>query len=779
MMILRWTSKRSAAAPGYGVGILLVACLSMLVMALTLQVTTGSILPKQLQAQRQRHSAHTIALAALPIARDYIQTQINGGTTIAQGFTLTGQTLSAPSDPSNLASAPMALGTYNLTVVRKNGDYYLLRIDATTGGSTDSETRLYKIVRRDMDLSTAYQNIRFMGRNTNDQAGHSATAIGDVDVDGYNDVLIGAPFADGGNADWDNRGESYLVFGRSLADWDSLADASSRVNLSAINGVDSGDNGMIRIIGRTQDDRSGYRGYPAGDVNGDTYDDFLISAETADTNAANAGEVYLIFGRPRKDATYARYDWNELTDASGNITLSAANVNGVDAGDKDMIRFLGQAAPDMLGTRLATAGDVDGDTYDDILLVAPNGDDGSPADTGEVHLIFGRTMPEWNSLTDANGDVTLNGATANGVAAGDNNIIRFLGWDGGGWFGESANGVGDVNGDGYNDILITSCVANANGNDSGEAYLIFGRPRNELITDDPDFPAAAVDWNELTDAAGDVDFGDSDGDDVLDFGIPNGVNDNGAGADDNNIIRFIGAAAGDNFGEDSATPADLDDDGYMDLVIGAYAADPNGSDSGAAYLIFGRSTPAWNALTDASGTVYMATAANGVNTGDNDIIRFTGRTAGEQMGVRVAAGGDVDGDGYQDMLFSAYSADTNGVNIGEAYIVMGRSRSNWNSLTDANGDVAMTGINGVGTGDTNMIRIQGGVSSDFFGLGLSMNQDVNGDQRPDIVISSYAADGAGVPGADRGEAFILCGRSRTRWNQLTDASGYISLWSFW
>ena len=753
---------RRAAAPGYGVGILLVTCMSMLVLAMTMQLTTGSVLPKQLQAMRQKQSATTVARAALPIARAYLQTQLNNGVTVDENFSLTGQTITAPSDPNNLASAPMTLGTYSIAVTRKNGDYYLLRIDATVGGTTDSETIMYKIVPQPV------RNLRFMGRVNGDQSGESAVTVGDVDGDGYDDMMIGARYGDAGNASTDNRGEAYLIFGRDGVAWNSLSDTTGKVNLSAINGVNTGDNNMIRFIGRMAGDENGASVSSAGDVDKDGYDDLLIAAARADGNSGitndNRGEVYLVFGR-------SRADWNSLTNASGDFSLSS--VNGVNTGDNGIIRFIGRTSATWTNIRLAAVGDVDGyqydsKTYDDFVISFPHANN----DTGEIYLILGRprndalyTGYDWNELTTAAGDVSLTAANVNGSGAGEKDMLRFVSRGSYTYFGQRMAG-GDVNNDGYNDLILAACSAEGNSPadqyvDKGEAYLVFGRSK--------------TDWDTLSNASG------TSGDIKMLTQI-NGVDP--SLATENKIIRFIGRAAGDELGEGVAI-ADVDGDNYDDLMVGAFWADPDGgSKRGETYIIFGRSIPDWHLLTDVNGDVTLnAATANGVDTGDKNIIRLKGRTDGSESGTYVASGGDVDGDGYQDLLIGAPYGDDASADAGEAYLVLGRPRKDptytgvdWNELTDAAGEVALlTAINGIDSGDNNIIKITGRVSSDLNGLSISMNHDLNNDGKPDIVISSFVADAGGSAGADRGEIYVIFGRSRSAWDTLTPASGTISL----
>ena len=122
---------------------------------------------------------------------------------------------------------------------------------------------------------------RLDGVTDSDESGRSVSAAGDVNGDGIDDLLIGAPFADpnGGNS-----GTSYVVFGSSAA-------FASAIDLSSLNGSSG-----FRLDGVTSNDRSGFSVSAAGDVNGDGIDDLLIGARFADPNGGNSGTSYVVFG---------------------------------------------------------------------------------------------------------------------------------------------------------------------------------------------------------------------------------------------------------------------------------------------------------------------------------------------------------------------------------------------------------------------------------------------------------------------------------------------------
>ncbi len=177
----------------------------------------------------------------------------------------------------------------------------------------------------DTDLSTA--NASFWGENPGDWTGISVSNAGDVNGDGYDDILIGTHRnGDGGGG----AGQTYLILGKSTG-W------SMDTNLS---------NADASFWGEDWGDRAGYSVSGAGDVNGDGYDDFLIGAYGDDDGGSLAGQTYLILGKS--------------TGWSMDTNLSTADAS-----------FWGEDSDDRAGWSVSNAGDVNGDGYDDILIGLP------------------------------------------------------------------------------------------------------------------------------------------------------------------------------------------------------------------------------------------------------------------------------------------------------------------------------------------------------------------------------------------------------------------------
>ncbi|MFX0113606.1 MAG: hypothetical protein ACFFB3_03585, partial [Candidatus Hodarchaeota archaeon] len=452
-----------------------------------------------------------------------------------------------------------------------NGDGYA---DILIGGYGEEEGgdeagKTYLILGRpsaqwsmDMDLSQA--NASFIGENTGDWSAYSVAGVGDVNNDNYDDILIGAPYEDTmGNS----AGKTYLILGRSdVTAWNG----SDPLDLSYAN---------ASFIGEAIDDYSGYSVAGAGDVNSDDFADILIGAYGNDEGASQAGKTYLILGR--SDVTA----WND----SNPLELSYANAS-----------FLGKEANEFSGDSVAGVEDVNGDGYDDILIGAPNNNNGG-SNAGKTYLILGRSdVTTWND----SGPLDLSYANAS-----------FIGEDADDQSGISAEGPGDVNGDGYFDVLIGAWNDEEGGPNAGKSYLILGR--SDVTT-----------WNDSN---------------PLDLSYAN--------------ASFIGEEA-DDYSGCSVAGADMNFDGYADILIGAPYNDHGASGAGKTYLILGRSD---------------VTAWNGSNPLDLSYsnVSFMGEGASDLAGWSIAGTGDVNNDGFDDILIGAHGDGDGGNIAGQTYLVLG------------------------------------------------------------------------------------------------------------
>ncbi|MFQ6093793.1 MAG: dockerin type I domain-containing protein [bacterium] len=448
----------------------------------------------------------------------------------------------------------------------------------------------------------------FVGEDQGDALGGAVSLVGDVNGDGHDDILIGASWND---YNGDFAGQVYFILGQT-SEWQmrtsvSEADASF-VGEEEWDGVSN-----VSI---------------AGDVNGDGYNDILISAPDKDWREKRVvGQTYLIFGKSD--------GWEMRTD------LSQANAS-----------FIGEIEWAASGISLS-GGDVNGDGYDDILIGAAGGMTGG-GNPGWTYLIFGR--PDgWRMRTK----LSLADASFVGENAGDA-------------AGMAVSVAGDINGDGYNDILIGAYDNDYHGERTGQVYLIFGQPAGwEMGVSLSEADASFVGEGPQDDAGisvaspGDVngdghddiligasrnsDGGEYAGQAYLIFGKPDGwsMHTPLSQAD----ASFIGEREWEFAGDPVAGAGDVNRDGYDDILIGAPASTSHGEGIGRAYLIFGK-----------PGVWRMRTPLSEAD------VSFEGEEWGDLAGSSVAGDGDVNGDGYDDILIGAYFNNYSGEYAGQAYL---------------------------------------------------------------------------------------------------------------
>ncbi|HYX14720.1 MAG TPA: integrin alpha, partial [Nostoc sp.] len=398
-----------------------------------------------------------------------------------------------------------------------------------------------------------------------DASGYSVSSAGDVNNDGFDDLIIGARLADPNGYD---SGQSYVVFGSSTG-------FDATLNLSNLNGT----NGFT-INGIAAVDYSGWSVSSAGDVNNDGIADLIIGAPYASPNGLYSGQSYVVFGKSTGfDATL------NLSDLNG---ANGFTINGIAAGDGS-------------GISVSSAGDVNDDGIAD-LIIGASGVDPNGSASGQSYVVFGKStgFDATLNLSDLNG---ANGFTINGIAANDTS-------------GYSVSSAGDVNGDGIADLIIGAYVASRNGYiNSGQSYVVFGKSTG--------------------------------------FGATlNLSNLNGA-----NGFAINGIADYDFSGESVSSAGDVNNDGFDDLIIGAPNADPNGSASGQSYVVFGN--------TGFSSTLNLFTL-NGANG-----FSINGIAGGDASGVSVSSAGDVNNDGFDDLIIGAYGASPNGSASGQSYVLFG------------------------------------------------------------------------------------------------------------
>ena len=249
-----------------------------------------------------------------------------------------------------------------------------------------------------------------------DFAGFSVSTAGDVNGDGFDDLIVGAPY--GGTY---LEGRSYVVFGK--ADWTGtpILDASL---LDGTNG--------FQLSGIDKEDHSGLSVSSAGDLNGDGLDDLVIGAP----DAGAGGQTYVVFGK---------VDW------TGTPAVDLGSLDGTDG-----FRIAGGAG-DLVGRSVRSAGDVNGDGIADIIVGAPGAESGADAYVGESYVIFGKASWADTPVFDP---ANLDGS----------NGFRLVGTYSGHRSGYSVSTAGDVNGDGIDDLIVGSPYGS-----NGEAHVVYGK----------------------------------------------------------------------------------------------------------------------------------------------------------------------------------------------------------------------------------------------------------------------------------------------------------------
>jgi FG-GAP repeat/FlgD Ig-like domain len=518
-------------------------------------------------------------------------------------------------------------------------------------------------------------DLTFTGAVTNDQFGLAVGGAGDVNGDGFSDVIVGAPFSDAVAVD---AGRAYLYFGGPAAD--GLAD--------------------LTLTGATAGDELGFSVATAGDVNGDGFADIVVGAPFSDVGGTSAGQATVYFG-------------GGLADATADLTLTGADPNA------------------LLGWSVGTAGDANGDGFADVLVGAVTSAVGG-SNAGEAMIYFGAASP--NSVAD----VFLIGA-----APSDE-------------YGFSVGMAGDVNGDGFDDVIVGALLNDRGGSSAGRATVTLIYPYQVLSPNGGEQwvagQPAKVRWlgHDAADIAVSLDGGAT-------FNtLVNGV----GGAEDNEVtviapgpatalarvrvsqrgatvthsnsdpsdgvFRIVlptlapaaasrreltvnGAAANDQFGFSVAGAGDLNGDGFSDVVVSAIQNDAGGADAGRVYVYFGG--PTADAIPD---------------------LTLTGAAAGDEFGYSVAGAGDVNGDGFADLIVGAIANDAGGADAGRAYVFYG------GPALDAVVDLTLTGA----------------AAGDFFGWSVGTAGDVNGDGFDDLLIGAPFNDAAAQ---NAGRAYVYFG----------------------
>jgi len=460
-----------------------------------------------------------------------------------------------------------------------------------------------------------------------DDLGGSVSNIGDIDGDGYDDIVLGV------STHGSFRGAAYVVYGgpnTQLSDIDlertTLNPATT--GFSILGGGNS-------YLGSTVSS--------AGDINGDGYDDIAVIS-------IHPSHVYVIYGRPRSSLCNIDVSQKALDPATTGFTISVSqsvmwsvasigDINGdgygdiaFGAGDQPGCQgpvyvIYGRATADLsdldlskaaldpavngfsviqsqgsyFGTSVSSAGDVDKDGYDDLAIIGTN--QGSEM----AYILYGGPKSSLKNLDLSKTE--LDPATSGFTVSAN----------GGDWQGTRTSGSGDINGDGYDDIILGVVL-----NTFGKAYVIYGRPRSQISNIDLSMTTLDPKTTGFT---------------------------------------LTGGFVLDGFGHAVTFAGDINRDGYHDIIVGAPYKDTK---QGKAYIVYGGPTASLNDLDFRSSILDPGTTG----------FTIVGDVPKGEFAYTLSRAGDINKDGYDDFIVGALDHGIGGA----AFVVYGKPKSDQSNL---------------------------------------------------------------------------------------------------
>ena len=465
------------------------------------------------------------------------------------------------------------------------------------------------------------------GNQASADFGWSVANAGDVNCDGFDDVIVGAYQYSHGEA---SEGRTFVYLG-----------TPSGLSISPSWTAESDQ----------ADAEFGFSVAGAGDVNGDGFDDVIVGAHHYSNGETYEGQAYVYLGS-----------------SSGLSAIAAWTAES-------------NVANAYFGASVSCAGDVDGDGFDDVIIGAPGYTNGQSSE-GRAYVYLGSpagpsTTPLWT-------------VESNQVSAS---------------YGFSVAGIGDVNGDGCDDIAVGSLFYDNGEIDEGKVFVYYGSSSGLSTTASwtAESNQANAEFGRSVAGAGDV---NGDGYDELAVGSPmydNGENNEGR------VFVFLGSSSGlsstadwtvesnsidANLGFSVSCAGDVDGNGFDDIIIGAAFYTNGQTSEGKVYVYLGStsglsSTPSWSEESNQGYAYY---------------------------GLSVAGGGDANGDGYDEIATGSYWYDSGESNEGMAFVYYGGPKGVCNQIE--------------WTGESNQASAE-------FGYSVAGAGDVNGDGFDDVIVGAH------------------------------------------
>ncbi len=715
---------------------------------------------KDLKAQMVLHN-NVISLivdtkeAVYPIIIDPISSTISTQLEINQASASLGRSVSSAGDVNGDGYSDVIVGAYKYDNGSSDEGAAFIFHGSSTGITTTIQTQL------ESNLAAAYFGI-------------SVNTAGDVNGDGYSDVIVGAYSFSNGHSD---EGAAFVYHGSSSGVTTTIQAQLESNQVSA---------------------ELGYSVSGAGDVNGDGYSDVIVGCDLYDNGQSDEGTAFVYHGSSSGINTtiQTRLEINQASAAFGYGVSAAGDVNADGYGDvfvaaidydntqtNEGAVFVYHGSSSgvtttiqrqiesnqnnaEMGHRIGFSGDINGDGYADLVAGAIYYDNGQ-TDEGAVFVYHGSS----SGITS-----TLQVQIESNLAYAE--------------FGRPAVSAGDVNGDGYGDIIVGAGYYANGSSDEGAAFVYHGSSTglSSTIQTQIEINQASARMGYSVASAGDVN-GDGYSDVIV--GAPdydNGSSNEGGaflfhgsaqgGISTTYTTRLTKGQSGAHYGNSVACAGDVNADGYSDVMVSATTYDNGSTDEGAVFVYHGSSTglsttistqiegnQSWvyigdcvSTAGDVNGDRYSdiiigavnynnggGTSAEGVafvHHGSSSGISSTKTTQLESnqtsasFGCSVACAGDVNGDGYSDVIVGASSYDNGSSDEGAAFVYHGSS----------------TGIT-----TTIQTQLETNQANAYYGVSVAGAGDVNGDGFSDVIVGAYLYENGA--NTDEGNAFVYHGSS--------------------